>query len=133
MGRSVSLDLRRRMVRGVARGKSIRAVAAQFEVAASTAVRLVARYEATGSVNPARQGREPGSGKLGPHRDFIIERVRRKPDITMPELAALLEAERGVKADPSNISKLLCRAGFTYKKNASGVGTRAQRRQSGAS
>lgn len=132
MGLPISNDLRRRVVRGVAGGKTRRAVAAQFDVAPSTAVRLFARYAATGSVKPARQGREPGSGKLGPHRDFIIERVKEKPDITMPELAGILEAARGVNVDPSNISKLLCREGFTYKKNASGVGTRTQRRQGGA-
>jgi hypothetical protein len=65
---------------------------------------------------PARQGREPGSGKLGLHKGFIIDRVKQQPDITMPELARILEVERGVKVDPSNISKLLCAAGFTYKK-----------------
>lgn len=130
MGRSLSTDIRRRMVRGVERGKTRRAVAAQFEVAPSTAVRLVARYAATGSVKPARQGRPKGSGKLGPHRDFLIERVREKPDITMPELAAVLEAERGVQAHPTCLSKLLCAAGFTYKKNSSGVGTRTLRRES---
>ena len=36
----------------------------------------------------------------------------------MPELAAELEAERGVKADPSSLSRVLCEAGLTYKKGA---------------
>lgn len=124
MGQAISNDLRWRMVRGVERGKSRQAVAAQFEVAPSTAVRLMSHYEQTGSVEPARQGRPPGSGKLGAHKDFIIDQVKARPDITMPELAGLLEAKRGVKVDPSNISKLLCRAGFTYKKNPAGLGTR---------
>lgn len=126
MGQAISDDLRWRMVRGVERGKSRRAVAAQFEVAPSTAVRLVERYEETGSVAPARQGRPKGSGKLGPHKDFIIERVKAQPDITMPELATVLEAERGVCVHPTCFSKLLCAAGFTYKKNPSGVGTRTR-------
>ncbi|MEZ5916165.1 MAG: hypothetical protein R3C40_01080 [Parvularculaceae bacterium] len=56
--------------------------------------------------------------------------MREKPDITMPELAAVLEAERGVQAHPTCLSKLLCAAGFTYKKNSSGVGTRTLRRES---
>lgn len=129
MVQAISNDLRRRMVRGVEGGKSRRSVAAQFEVSPSTAVRVFARYVSTGSVMPARRGREPGKGKLGPHRDFIIARVKQTPDITMPELADLVEAERGVKVDPSNISKLLCAAGFTYKKNSAGVGTRTQRRE----
>lgn len=129
MGNPISNDMRVRMVRGIEAGESRQAMAAQFEVAPSTAVRLWVRYEATGSIEPAPMGRPEGSGKLGPHKDFLIDHVRRRPDITMPELAALLEAGRGVKADPSNISKLLCRAGFTYKKNASGVGTRTLGRQ----
>lgn len=121
MGRAVSNDLRLRMVRGIAAGKSRREVAAQFEVAPSTAVRVQARYAATGSVEPARQGRPPGSGKLGPYRDVLIEKVTAKPDITMPELAAWLAAEHGVTADPSNLSKFLCKEGFSYKKNAAGL------------
>ena len=126
MGQSVSNDLRRRMVRGIAAGKSRRAVAAQFEVAPSTAVRVQARYETTGSVEPAKQGRPKGSGKLSPVQDAIIAKVKAQPDITMPDLATWLEANHGVTADPSNLSKLLCRAGFSYKKNAAGVGERTR-------
>lgn len=129
MGKSVSSDLRLRVVGGIASGKSRRAVAAQFEVAPSTAVRIQARYEATGSVEPMRQGRPKGSGKLGPYSDAIVAKVKAQPDITMPDLAVWLEAEHEVAADPSNLSKLLCSQGFSYKKNASGVGERTQRRQ----
>lgn len=129
MGKPVSTDLRVRMVRGIAAGRSRRSVAAQFEVAPSTAVRVQARYAATGSVEPARLGRPKGSGKLGPYRDAIIEKVKARPDITMPDitmpdLAAWLEADHGVTVDPSNLSKLLCREGFSYKKNAAGLGER---------
>lgn len=131
MGKAVSQDLRLRLVRGIAEGKSRRAVAAQFEVAPSTAVRVQARYAATGSIEPGRQGRPAGSGKLGAYRQVIVEKVRARPDITMPELGAWLEGEHGVRADPSNLSKLLCREGFTYKKSAAGVGARTARRESG--
>lgn len=124
MGKSVSNDLRQRMVRGIAAGKSRRAVAAQFEVAPSTAVRVQARYAATGSVEPAKQGRPKGSGKLGPYREAIVDKVKAQPDITMPDLATWLEAQHGVTVDPSNLSKLLCKEGFSYKKNAAGIGER---------
>jgi transposase len=126
MGKSVSYDLRLRIVRGIASGKSRRAVAAQFEVAPSTAVRVQARFAATGSVGPARQGRPRGSGKLAPCQEAILDKVTAQPDITMPDLAAWLEATHGVTADPSNLSKFLCRHGFTYKKNAAGVGERTR-------
>jgi transposase len=116
MGKSVSRDLRLRMVHGIAAGKSCRAVATQFEVAPSTAVRVQSRFAATGSVDPAKQGRPRGSGKLGGCQDAILGKVKAQPDITMPELAAWLKAAHGVAADPSNLSKLPCRHGFTYKK-----------------
>ena len=126
MGKSISSDLRERIVRGVEAGQSRRAMAARFEVAPSTAVRLQARYAATGSVAPARQGRPEGSGKLRPHREAIVGKVKVSPDITMPDLALWLEAEHGVSVDPSNLSKFLCREGFTYKKTAAGLGARTQ-------
>jgi transposase len=126
MGKPISSDLRERIVRGVEAGQSRRAMAARFEVAPSTAVRIQDRYRATGSVAPARQGRPRGSGKLGPHRRVIIDKVTSEPDITMPDLAFWLEARHGVSIDPSNLSNFLCREGFTYKKTAAGVGERTQ-------
>ena len=41
MGKAVSIELRLRMVRGIAAGKSRRCVAAQFEVSPSTDVAMV--------------------------------------------------------------------------------------------
>jgi len=125
----ISKDLRTRMLRGMEAGKSAREVARQFEVAPSTASRLKHHVEATGSIDPRPHGRAPGFGKLGPHREFLIAKVEAQPDITMPQLAAILLEEHGLKVDPSNISKLLCAAGFTYKKNAAGGGTGTRRRE----
>jgi transposase len=132
MGKAISSDLRERIVRGVEAGQSRRAMAARFEVAPSTAVRIEDRYRVTGSVAPAKQGRPRGSGKLGPHRSVIIDKVRAKPDITMPDLAEWLEAQLGVTIDPSNLSKFLCKEGFTYKKSVDGIGERTLRRQGDA-
>ena len=70
-------------------------------------------------------GRPKGSGKLAAYREALIEQVKAQPDITMPELVAWLEAEHGVAVDPSNLSRLLCRAGYSFKKNAAGRGERA--------
>jgi transposase len=50
------------------------------------------------------------------HLDYLIAVVEAQPDITMPELAAQLHAERGMTAAVASLSKLLCRAGFSYKK-----------------
>lgn len=129
MAKPLSVDLRERIVGDVNGGTSRRGAASRFGVAASTAVRLKARFEETGSVAPARIGRPRGSGKLGVHRDFIIGQVEDRPDITMPELAAVLLAERGVAVDPSNLSKFLRGNGYSYKKNAAGGGTGTGGRQ----
>jgi transposase len=126
MGKPISDDLRLRMVRGIAEGKSRRAVATQYDVAPSTAVRVQSRFALTGSIAPAQQGRPKGSGKLGPYREAILDKVKAQPDITMPDLAVWLEAAYGVTVDPSNLSKFLCRHGFTYKKNTAGIGERAR-------
>ena len=128
MGQSYSMDLRTRLVARVRAGHSRRDTARYFGVSPSCAVKLVKRVDRTGSAEPAHQGRPRGSGKLAPHQAFLIARVEAQPDITMPELAAALAAERGVTASPASLSRVLCKAGFTYKKTADGVGARTRRR-----
>ena len=127
MGKGYSLDLRERIVSQVAAGGSRRGAAKHFGVSASCSVKLLARVRLTGSIEPARQGRPPGGGKLMARRDFLIAEVKAKPDITMPELAARLRAEHGVTASPASLSRVLCAAGFSYKKNSDGLGARTRR------
>jgi transposase len=55
-----------------------------------------------------------------------VAAVEATPDLTMPELAARLLAERGAVAAEASISRLLCRAGFTYKKTVDGIGMRTR-------
>ncbi len=85
------------------------------------------RQRQSGSPAPARQGRPCGTGKLAPYERFLIQAVEKRPDITMPDLAARLWEEHGVSAAPATLSRLLCRRGFTYKKTADGRGVRTRR------
>ena len=126
MTHALSGDLRRRVTDAISEGQSRRAAAEHYSVSAATAVRWQKRLEETGSTEPDFIGRPRGTGKLGPYSDAIIAKVEAQPDITMPDLAAWLLSEHGVGADPSNLSKLLCRAGFTYKKNTAGLGERTR-------
>ena len=65
---------------------------------------------------PEKCGRPEGGGKLGPHRDFLVELVEQDPDITLMERrGALIEAE-GVTVGVPAIFRMLRRLGFTYKK-----------------
>ena len=132
MGKSYSSDLRERVIGFVDAGHSRREAARRFGVSASFAVKLMSRRRKTGFGVPARQGRPLGGGKLGRHSSFLIGRVKERPDITMPELATALKASCHVKASPASLSRFLCKAGFTYKKNASGLGTRTRRCETGA-
>lgn len=120
MGKSYSSDIRECVAAMVDGGHSRRAAARHFRVSESCAIKLVKRRDVTGSIEPARQGRPPASGKLSDYRVFLIERVTETPDITMPELAIELKAKHGVEAHPSSLSRILCDAGLSYKKNASG-------------
>ena len=132
MGKSYSLDLRERVQADIESGRSRRGAARRYEVSASFAVKLADRVLRTGSAEPARQGRPPGGGKLAPYVPALLAWVEAEPDITMPELAAKLKAEQDVTAHPASLSRVLLKAGLSFKKNTAGLGGRARRRAPGA-
>ena len=116
MGKPYSIDLRERVQAEVDRGQSRREAARRYEVSASFAVKLADRVSRSGSAEPARQGRPPGGGKLAPYLAALLEWVEAEPDITMPELAAKLKAEKDVTAHPASLSRALLKAGLSSKK-----------------
>lgn len=115
MGESYSSDLRDRIVSHIASGQSRRSASRHFGVSASCVVKLAQRVAATGSAEPARQGRPPGDGKLAPHMATLAKWVDAEPDITMPELSARLAAAAGVRAHPASLSRALLKAGYSFK------------------
>jgi transposase len=121
-----SQDLRVRVAVAVSEGQSRRAAAQRFAVSASSAVRWAARAAEHGEPTAHKTGRPAGKGPLSDHLDFLVAAVEEKPDLTMPELAGRLLEARGVAAHAASLSRLLCRAGFTYKKTADGVGVRTR-------
>ena len=133
MGKSYSPDLRDRIVNHIASGQSRRSASRHFGVSPSCVVKLAQRVAATGSSAPSRQGRPPGGGKLAPHLATLIRWVDTEPDITMPELSAKLGSATGVQAHPASLSRALLKAGYSFKKNAVGVGMRTRGCQSGPS
>src|SRR3546814_15267287 len=126
MGQAFSRDLRDRISGHVAAGHSRRDAARRFGVSVSCAIKLVLRVAKTGSAAPARQGRPPGAGKLAPYIAMLIRWVEAQSDISMPELAAKLEAETKIVTHPASLSRALLGAGFRYKKTADGIGVRAR-------
>jgi transposase len=128
MGRSYSQDIRIRVALAVSEGLSRRAAARRFAVSESSAIRWASQTEREGGAPARKQGRPLGKGPLADHLDFLNAAGEAKPDITMPELAALLLARRGASAHAASLSRLLCRAGFSYKKTTDGLGVRTRRR-----
>ena len=130
MGKPYSLDLRERIIGFVEGGGSRRGAADRFGVSASCAVKLVDRWDRTGSAAPGKRG--GSAGKLKAHKDFLLACVKDKPDITMPELAEVLKAETGTEAAPASLSRFLIRHGQRFKKNLAGQRTKSSRRRSAA-
>jgi transposase len=126
MGKPYSEDLRDRVSRHVSDGGTRRGAARHFGVSPSFSVKLAQRIARTGSTAPARQGRPAGGGKLAGHMATLIRWVEAEPDITMPELSAKLAAATGVKAHPASLSRALLQAGYSFKKNADGIGMRTR-------
>ena len=114
MPKAYSLDLRERVVRFVAAGRSCHAAAAHFCVAVSFVVRLMRAFRTTGSVAPKPSGGRRHA-ELDPHRAFLIGRIEEKADITMLELAAELAAATGTRAEPASLSRFLIRNGYRFK------------------
>jgi transposase len=125
MGKPYSIDLRERVQADIENGQSRRAAARRYDVSASFAVKLADRVSLTGSAEPARQGRPPGGGKLAPYLTALIGWIDAEPDITMPELAAKLKTEKAVTAHPASLSRVLLKAGLSFKKNTASLGGRA--------
>ncbi len=115
MGKSLSLDIRERVVSLVDEGFSCHEAARRLRISVASAVRIMQRKRRIGSVQAAPQGRPRGS-KLDAVSDWLKRRLDAEPDITMAELAEHMLAEHGMRATPAMLSRhLIHRLGYTYK------------------
>lgn len=115
MTRSLSADLRGRVIAAIEDGVSTRETARRFRIGISTAGSWYRRYRETGEVEARKQG-QPSRSKLDPHVDYIVGLIEATPDITLAEIGERLVAERDVRAAPSTVWLLLDRRGITFKK-----------------
>jgi transposase len=112
----LSPDLRRRIVRAVEGGSSIRQAAERFAVSPSAAIKLMARVRETGSTAPGKIGghRRP---LLEPYADELRAIVASKAGITLREIQAALAA-RGIRVKAlSTVADMLHRLGLSHKKS----------------
>jgi len=115
MTRSLSGDLRGRVIAAIEDGVSTREAARRFRIGISTAGAWYRRYRETGETEARKQG-QPSRSKLDAHEAFILGLIEDAPDITLAEIGERLVAEHGVRAAPSTIWLFLDRRGITFKK-----------------
>ena len=115
MTRSLSGDLRGRVIAAIEDGISTREAARRFRIGIATAGAWYRRYRETGETEARKQG-QPSRSKLEAHEAFILGLIEDAPDITLAEIGERLAAERGVRAAPSTVWLFLDRRGITFKK-----------------
>ena len=108
MTRSLSPDLRDRMVAAVRGGASCREAAKAFSVSVASAVRWSRLERSTGSTAP----RPPGARRqpvLLPERDWLLARVAAALDLTVRALRAELAEVRGLQVGYGAVRRFLAR------------------------
>lgn len=115
MTRSLSGDLRGRVIEAISEGLSTREAARRFKIGVSTSGTWYRRYRETGETEARKQG-QPSRSKLDPHESFILGLVDEVPDVTLSEIVERLAVELGVRAVPSTVWGFFAKRGITFKK-----------------
>jgi transposase len=118
MARTLSEDLRSRVIVAVDSGMSRRAAAERFGVAVASAVRWVHEWRTTGASSAKPKGGDQRSHRIESYRAIIMKAIDAQVDITLVELADLLRREHRVSFAPSTIWRFLDRHAITIKKNS---------------
>ena len=116
MAKSLSQDLRSRLISAVAGGMSRRAAAERFGVSAASAVRWVRAWRETGRRAAKRQGGDRRSERIEAYRSVILDAIDTRADITLGEIAEMLRREHGATFAPSTVWRFLDRHAMTVKK-----------------
>ena len=115
MSRSLSLDLRVRVVAAVAAGSSHRAAAARYGVSAASVSRWRRRARLEGDPGPRAVGGDRRSGRIEAYSGLILGVLSETPDVTIEELRRLL-AGRGLCFGYGTVQRFLVRHNMTRKK-----------------
>ena len=115
MVRPYSEDLRIRVVGRVEAGHSVREVAKTFGVSVASVVKWSQRKRQTGSLAAKRMGSRQ-LRSLAAQRDWMLARIADKPDVTLRELVAELNARVGATSYGS-VWRLLRDEGISFKKS----------------
>lgn len=116
MAKSLSEDLRSRLIAAVDGGMSRRGAAERFGVSVASAIRWLREWHATGATRAKPRGGDLRSHRIEAYRDIILAAVEAKVDITLVELSQLLRDRHGAAFAPSTIWRFFDRHAMTLKK-----------------
>ena len=112
MANGYSTDLRARAVALVEGGESRREVARLLDLAASTTIRWMDRWQTTGSV-----AAKPGTGHcrspLEQHEQWLLDLVSAEPDLTLDEIGTRLASAKKTEGR-QNLDLALLRAALHH-------------------
>ena len=114
MAAPYSNDLRDRIGAAVRDGDTVREAAELFGVSAATAARCGKRFRENGSAAAKTMG---GTRRdvLGEHKDWLRDRIKAAPDLTLSAVVAEL-ADRGVKVSRWAVWKFCRKEKLTFNK-----------------
>jgi transposase len=115
MPKSLSFDLRSRVLAAIDGGLSCRQAATRFGVSASSAIRWQALRRLGGDGRPKPQGGDRLSRRTEQHGDLIRALLVETPDITLPELKERL-AKSGAQLSVAALWRFCKRHKLTRKK-----------------
>jgi transposase len=125
MARPLSMDLRERIVESVESGESRNGAAKRFAVSASCVIKLMQRWQETGSIEPGQMGGWKDHA-LAAHEAVVRALVWTRPDMTLEELRDAL-SQQGIQVGRSSVDRFLKARGVTLKKSRSTPQSRADR------
>jgi len=126
MPKPCSQDLRERVLEAVEAGASRREAAECYEVSASSAIRWMQRWHATGNV-----AAKPSGGSVSPlekHAQWLLALIAEQSDLTLDEIVTAMRKHR-IAGSRSAVSRLFRRHGISFKKKPAGSGARASGRR----
>ena len=115
--KSISGDLRDRIVRVRASGDSAAAVSERFGVSKRSVERYWRQYQLVGHTRAKARGGYKRS-RLCPYDERLREWIAAQPDLTLSELKERCRKELGVRIGINALWQRLDKLGLSYKKNA---------------
>lgn len=113
--KTLSLDLRERVVAAVSGGMSRRQAAERFGVSAASAIRWCQRQKETGSLSSYKRGGDRWSARIDAHKSLILSLIEETCDVTLKELRMQLVA-RGHCFSIGALWRFFHRHNITWKK-----------------